>query len=249
MIRGLYTAATGMQSQQNRMDVVTNNLANAGTTGYKEDSLMTRSFQDALIARMEDPAVVSSSTEIGPLGYGIHIDEIRTSFLSGSLQETSLSTDLALVGDGFFAVQTPKGERYTRAGNFSVSADGFLTTSEGFAVLGQNGPIQVGNATFSVSGNGQVNTAAGSDQLRMVSFADNGGLRKEGNNLYANYDTQITGNADTQVRQGYLESSNVDMTSQVVNMISIQRNFELNSKIVKIMDERLGRSVNDIGKL
>lgn len=248
MIRGLYIAATGMQTQKNRMDVVTNNLANASTTGYKEDNLITRSFQDMLVERMGDPAIVGRSNEVGTLNNGTHIDEIMTSFAGGSLGETSENTDLALLGDGFFAVQTPDGERYTRAGNFSISADGYLTTAEGFAVLGQNGPIQVGSSSFTVGGNGTVNSARGKDQLRVVSFADNQGLRKEGSNLYSNYNTTMTGDSGAQVRQGYLESSNVDLTSQVTDMITIQRNYELNQRVVRIMDERLGRAVNDIAK-
>jgi len=249
MIRGLYIAATGMQTQQNRMDVVTNNLANANTAGYKQDSLLTRTFQEELVSRLEDPAVVTQRTAIGPLGLGIHIDEIHTSFGTGALRETSLATDLALAGDGFFAVQTPAGERYTRAGNFQVTADDTLATAEGYPVLGENGPVRVAGTSFSISSDGRITSEAGSDQLRIVSFADNQGLRKEGNNLYSNYSTEAVVSPGTQVRQGFLESSNVDLTTQVVDMIAIQRNFELNSKIIKMMDERLGRAVNDIGKL
>lgn len=248
MIRGLYIAATGMQTQKNRMDVVTNNLANASTTGYKEDNLITRSFQDMLIERMDDPAIVGRSSEVGTLNNGTHIDEIMTSFAGGSLGETNEKTDLALLGDGFFAVQTPDGERYTRAGNFSISAGGYLTTAEGYAVLGQNGPIQVGSASFTVGSNGAVNSVRGTDQIRVVSFADNQGLRKEGSNLYSNFSTTMSGTADAQVRQGYLEHSNVDLTTQVTDMITIQRNYELNQRVVRIMDERLGRAVNDIAK-
>lgn len=249
MIRGLYIAATGMQTQKNRLDVVTNNLANAGTTGFKEDTLVSRSFQDVLVSRMEDPAVVSERSVVGPMNNGVHIDEIRTSFANGSLKETGLTTDLALLGDGFFAVLTPDGERYTRAGNFAVSADGQLTTIDGHLVLGQDGPVRVGNTAFSINGSGEVQSDNGIDQLRLVRFADNGGLRKEGSGLFTNYDTTIDQAAPPQVRQGYLENANVDLTSQVVNMITIQRNFELNQRVLKIMDERLGRAVNDIGKL
>ncbi len=249
MIRGLYIAATGMQTQQNRMDVVTNNLANASTTGYKEDTLLTRSFQDMMVERLDDPSVVSRSKMMGPLNSGIHIDEIRTSFGAGTLEASDLSTDLALSGDGFFVVQTAQGERYTKAGNFSIAADGTLTTSEGYAVLGQNGPIQVGNSSFTVSSDGRVTSANGNDQLRIVSFADNQGLRKEGGNLYTNYNTQLIEGSDAQVHQGFLETSNVDLTSQVVDMINIQRNYELNQRVIRMMDERLGRAVSEIGKL
>ena len=114
MIRGLYIAATGMLSQQRRMDVVTNNLANADTAGFKEDQLLVRSFNDMMIERLNDPAVVGHSAEVGPLGSGIHVDEVATRHESGPMEETGLNTDLALFGDGYFVIQTPAGERYTR---------------------------------------------------------------------------------------------------------------------------------------
>jgi len=249
MIRGLYTAATAMQTQQNKMDVVTNNLANAETAGYKEDNLLSRSFADLLISSLDDPAVVRASREVGPLNTGVHLDEIYTTFDAGALKETGESTDLALLGDGFFAVQTPDGERYTRSGQFSVDASGTLVTEQGYPVLGENGPIRPGSVDFTISGSGLLQSAQGNEQLRVVSFADKQGLRKAGGNLYSNFSAGEPVAAEAQVRQGYLEASNVDLASQMVNMIDISRNFELNQRVIRIMDERLGHSVSEIGKL
>jgi flagellar basal-body rod protein FlgG len=176
MLRGLYLAHTGMLTQQRRMDVVTNNLANATTAGFKQDDLLSRSFEAELIGRLEDPAMMSTATPVGTFSHGVHIDEVATSFEQGSLEETGLATDLALSGDAFFAVATPTGERYTRAGNFKVSAAGVLTTQEGWPVLGPDGPLNIGQNGFAVSPSGRIQTPGGSLQLRLVEFEKPAGV-------------------------------------------------------------------------
>ena len=250
MLRGLYLAHTGMLTQQRRMDVVTNNLANATTAGFKQDDLLSRSFEAELIGRLEDPAMMSTATPVGTFSHGVHIDEVATSFEQGSLEETGLATDLALSGDAFFAMATPAGERYTRAGNFKVSAAGVLTTQEGWPVLGPDGPLNIGQNGFAVSPSGRIQTPGGSLQLRLVEFENPQGLRKEGANLYSNFDATIRETAGTsEVRQGFLESSNVDLSSQMASMIEIYRSHEINQRMVKIFDEKLGKSVNEIGRI
>ncbi len=248
MIRGLYTAATGMQSQQSRMDTVTNNLANAQTIGYKQDTLLTRSFEEQLISRLGDSGQPGGQT-IGSIAGGVHIDEVATLFGQGAHKATGIQTDLALTGDGFFTIATPAGERYTRAGSFTVSADGFLTTQDGQAVLGENGPIQVGSEPFSVSANGLVVHQDGVDALRITAFDDNSALQKTGSGLWQNTGAGTIAGTEVTVSQGYLEQSNVDLTEQVVDMMSITRNYEINQRVLKTMDERLGQAVNEIGKL
>jgi len=249
MNRGLYIASTAMISQRRRMDVVTNNLANATTPGFKEDSLLTRSFSDLLIERINDPAVVGADTEVGPLNTGIHVDMIDTSFTSGVLEQTGRSADLALEGTGFFVVETPQGERYTRAGAFQVSAGGELVTPEGYPILGLNGPIRVSDEEFLVSADGTVQSGAGSDRIRLVSFEDTGMLRKEGANLFTAFGGEPLPATTTRIRQGSLESANVDLAGQMVDMIEISRNHELNQRIVRMMDEKLGKSASEIGRL
>ena len=249
MIRGLYIAATGMLSQQRRMDVVTNNLANADTVGFKEDQLLTRSFDDMMIERLNDPSVIGRSAPLGPLSPGIHVDQVATRHGGGPLEETNLSTDLAILGDGYFVVNTPDGERYTRSGQFAVSADGFLITAEGHQVQGTAGPVFVGGSQFTVSPDGRVQSPFGLTGLQLVNFENTDGLRKEGSNLYSNFDAGAQAAAEAQVRQGFLEGSNVDLTRQVTQMIEIQRSHEINQRVIKMMDERLGKAVNDIGRL
>ena len=250
MLRGLYTAATGMTVQRNKMDVLTNNIVNASTNGYKQDELISSSFEEVLIERTNDPYVVNTSSEVGPYSFGTHIDEIYTDFAQGSMEETGTVTDLAISGEGFFAVETPDGERYTRAGNFSVDQDGYLVTSDGDYVLGDNGRLNVGTGGFAVSSDGTV-TADGEVRgtLDIVQFEDTTGLRKQGENLYYSLDGEIPTEADGKVIQGYLEGSNVDIADEMVDMISVYRTYEANQKILTMTDETLGLAVNDLGSL
>lgn len=248
MLRGLFMAATGMLTQQKRMDVVTNNLANATTTGFKEDGLVVRSFGDLLISRM-DGFGQRPVEPVGPLGTGIHADRVRTVLTDGPLEETGRQTDIALTGQVFFAIETPEGERYTRAGNFQISEDGMLVTHEGHPVMGQNGPLRVGHAGFTVRPDGSVTSSAGEDRLRLVELSDDDGLRKEGGNRYAHDSARLIAQTETSVRQGFLEGSNVDLSRQMTDMIEIYRSHEINQRMIRLFDEKLGKAVNEIGRL
>ena len=246
MLRGLYTAATGMMVQWEKMDVVTNNVVNASTTGYKKDGLLSSTFEEVLIERTGDPYLLNMSEAVGPFSFGTHIDEIHTDFSEGNYESTETPGDLAITGNGFFTVETPDGERYTRDGHFHASQEGFLVTADGYYVLGENGRVQVGSGEFAVDGQG--NIAVGGemrDALRIVQFEDPEGLRKQGNNLYYSYNGEIPVGADNyKVMQGYLEGSNVDIATEMVDMITVYRAYEANQKILTMTDETLGMAVN-----
>ncbi|MDR3207453.1 MAG: flagellar basal-body rod protein FlgF [Oscillospiraceae bacterium] len=251
MLRSLYTAGTAMLTQSRRMDVITNNITNMETNGFRADTLVSQSFRDMLISRISDPSVYDA-TRAGDHNTGIHIDRVYTSFLQGTLESTDLPTDLALAGDGFFAVETPEGERYTRAGSFGVDAAGYLTTPLGQRVLGMDGPLLVGADDFTVAADGTVDVGGiPVGQLRTVTFPDNGLLRKEGDNLFFNLDPAANPPADTavEVRQGYLEGSNVDSAREMVDMLNVYRSYEINQRILRIIDDSLGLAVNDIAKV
>ena len=251
MVRGLYTAATGMAVQRNRMDVVTNNLVNAETTGFKKDTLVTSSFNEVMLYRINDPSVnVYGTNEVGSYDYGTHIDELITRFERGVLEQTGKSTDLAIEGEGFFAVETEAGERYTRSGNFAVDSSGYLVTSDGNYVLGENGRINVGNQKFSVAPDGTVTGASGeSDKLKFVTFNDLGVLRKQGNNLYYAYGGQAAVNADgAKVKQFAQENSNVNVSEEMVDLMTLYRKYEASQKVVSMTDDTLGLAVN-LGKV
>ncbi len=246
MLRSLYISASGILAQRKAMDVLTNNLANVTTTGFKRDTLLTRSFSEVLIGRINDPE--QNASGIGRMTFGVHADDVVTGFEQGSMEPTGRVADLAIAGDGFFVVETPQGLRFTRNGNFQVDGQGFLCTSEGYFVRGANGRINVGSQDFLVDQNGNITTAAGGTaRLQLVTFADPNVLTKVGNNLFSGPLTAM--NATGQVRQGWLEGSNVDLGTEMVSMITVQRNYEANQRMVNMINDTLQKTVNEVGRV
>jgi flagellar basal-body rod protein FlgG len=240
-----------MNVQQHRMDVLTNNLVNAETTGFKADTLVTSTFDQVMLERINDPNItIEGASPVGGYSYGTHVDELITNFSGGILEETGKSSDLALSGDGFFIIETTAGQRYTRSGHFNVNSEGYLVTEDGGFVLGENGRIRVGSGEFTVSADGTVTgETTEPDRLRLVTFDDPGVLRKEGNNLYGVFGGAEPAEAtETVVRQGVLEGSNVDISEEMVNMISVYRKYEASQKIIGMTDQTLGLAVN-IGRI
>jgi len=163
MIRGWYTAASGMRAQQWRLDAVANNLANVDTDGYKRDLASFKAFPEMLLRRQDDDGVyripfgsADAAPIIGRLGTGVELNELYTSFEQGEFKETASDFDIALDGSGFFSVATPYGERYTRNGSFILGMEGYLETKEGYPVLGVNGPIMVEANNFRIDAYGRV---------------------------------------------------------------------------------------------
>jgi len=182
LIRGWYTAASGMRAQQWRLDAVANNLANVNTDGYKRDVAAFKAFPELLIRRMDDDGVYlhpfgsgDAAPIIGKMGTGVELNELYTAFEQGSFKETQSDFDIALDGKGFFAVSTPWGERYTRNGSFQLGKEGYLETKEGYPVLGEYGPIRVKANNFLVDKDGRVwvNAAISDDPEVMVSVSSN----------------------------------------------------------------------------
>jgi len=240
-----------MMVQRDRMDTVTNNITNADTTGYKQDSVVTSAFTEVMLSRINDPSVnILGGTQIGTYNYGTRVDKEYTDFSKGNYEGTDQSTDLAINGNGFFVVGTNDGERYTKAGNFAVDSAGYLVTEDGNYVLGENGKIHVGTSDFAVSADGTI-TAGGKtvDTLRLETFEDLTVLRKQGDNLYYAYGGAAPVAAtDTTVKQGMLEGSNVDISNEMVDMLSLYRKYEANQKMVSMTDSSLELAAN-LGKL
>ncbi|GHV09215.1 flagellar basal-body rod protein FlgF [Clostridia bacterium] len=258
MLRSMYTAGTAMLTYNRKMDVITNNLANVETRGYKMDTMATRSFRDMLISRINDPNMYVSDA-VGGHNTGIHVDQNYTTFTQGALESTDNKMDLALTDDGFFVIDYTGEDdedevlRYTRNGAFNVDAEGMLVTADGHYVMGEGGAINVGDKDFTVDREGTVFNSAGEelDRLLVMRFPDNRALRKDGDNMYFNYDPE--GNDPEQVNvdvlQGYLEDSNVDSAREMVNMMQTYRAYEINQRVLRIVDESLGRAVNDIARM
>ena len=250
MLRGIYTAAAGMVSEGLCNDAIANNLANVNTTGYKRDVTVTKDFATFLIERTGKDG--SGAAPIGGMGYGDVVNEIATIYTNGQLQPTGNPLDLAVQGSGYFAVQTPNGVRYTRDGAFFRSGRGQLVTADGYQVLGTNNrPITLPDGTASISSDGRV-TVAGqpTGQLQLVEFGnDRSVLRKEGSNLFSTTNEAQPRRATGTVQQGSLERSNVNVISEMVNMISGYRSYEMSGKMVQSQDSLLDKAVNEVGRV
>lgn len=244
MIRGLYTSASGMLAELARNDVAANNLANANTSGYKKDATIIRAFPEMLLERIEKPENPGQAgyETIGKLGTGVLVDEVITIHEQGQIKESSNPFDMALTGNGYFTVETPAGERYTRNGSFTLDGDGYLVTSEGHFVLGQGGRIQLDGSDVTVDKQGNI-TVNGNlvDTLRIVSFADTGQLTKEGNSLFNG--GQALQGFNGQVLQKAIETSNVNPINEMVDLITIMRAYEANQKMIQAHDQTLGKAI------
>lgn len=250
----LHVARTGLEAQDTRMRVIANNLANVGTTGFKRDraNFATLAYQDARVAGQQSSNETAYATGLN-LGTGVGIQATTRIDTQGTLQTTDNALDVALDGDGYFQIALPGGQlAYTRAGNFSRSAEGQLVTAQGYAL---QPPITVpeGAGAITIAPDGTVSaTVQGSaeatqlGQITIASFANPGGLQSRGDNLLL--ETGASGAAQVGVageggrgnlRQGYLEGSNVNVVEELVDMIECQRAYEINSKMISAVDEML----------
>jgi flagellar basal-body rod protein FlgG len=257
MIRALYTAAAGMQSQQMNLDVISNNLANVNTTGYKETKLQ---FQDVLYQTTReagsDQGAGNQLPESLQIGQGAVPVSTERLFTQGEMSQTGGNLDIAIQGNGFFQVQMPDGTlAYTRDGSFKSDSQGRVVTSDGYPVQGGFQPVPNGttNITISASGSVTYTTASGltTSQVQIARFNNPGGLDAVGQNLYK--ETVASGTAELgdpsqngfgQLQQGYLELSNVSVVQEMVNLILAQRAYEVNSKAVQAADEMMQQSNN-----
>ena len=254
MLRGLYTGWTGMVNEQKRLDVISNNLANADTLGYKQESVSSQSFDKLLTIKIRDGSQSYHNQAIGTMSLGVKVGEVYT---QGSIRGTSSPLDLALSGSGFFTITTTnaKGEtvtRYTRDGSFQLTKDGYLVDSQGNRVQGSGGDIQIDpNAKdITIDNSGRI-TVDGEvkDTLKIVDFENYDYILKTGDNLYRVVDgaTETTSNAS--VLQGYTEQSNVNVVSEMVDMITVTRAYEANQKMIRSQDSMLEKAVNQVGRL
>ncbi len=251
MIRGWYIGASGMNAQQNRLDAISNNLANVDTTGFKKDIPVSKSFSELLLRRTQADGVYHTAFGsadvapiIGKLGLGVETNELYTDFDQGSFKSTETSTDMALSGEGFFVVQTPDGERFTRNGNFMRGKEGLLLTKEGYPVLGENGPISVPDSDFFANEDGMIYTKEDNtfvDRLKLVRFDNERYLKKQGSSLWNTNEISgeyhiAEGNERPRLLQGYTETSNVNVVNEMVQMIEVNRAYEANQKTIQTED-------------
>lgn len=259
-MRALNTAATGMQAQQLNVEVIANNIANMNTTGFKRQRA---EFQDLLYQTVERMGVTSSDAgTIVPtgvqVGVGVKAGSVYRITEQGGLSQTNNQYDMAIQGDGYFIVQLPDGrDAYTRAGNFSLSADGQIVTEEGYTVSpGVSVPQEAISVSINRVGVVQAILADGSPPadvgaLEMARFVNPAGLDAIGDNMFL--ETPASGTANRgqpgqvgfgTLQQGFLETSNVNAVSEISNLITAQRAYEMNSKVITTTDEMLRSTTN-----
>jgi flagellar basal-body rod protein FlgG len=256
-IQTLYTAATGMESLQTKLDVIANNLANVNTTGFKKGRA---NFEDLFYRHYQYPGAQDAQQNLTAtgtsIGLGSRVQSVQTSQQQGAFQQTNAQYDMAIEGPGFFQVQDASGQNlYTRAGNFSVNANGDLvlgSASSGRKVV-PNITLPPGATQFSITPDGVTSytlpgetTPTPGETLTLATFPNPEGLLKLGDNLYAQTGSSGDAQPDNpgsngvgQIRSGYLEASNVEPVQELIDLITTQRSFELNSQAIQAGDQIL----------
>jgi flagellar basal-body rod protein FlgF len=243
MIQGIYIASMGMTPLMDKQDQIANNLANINTTGFKQSGLFLKSYQKYLADDLQQPNINRE----------IKADEVYIDYSEGSLRQTNSPLDVSIKGSGFFSVMTAEGVQYTRNGNFSLDPEGYLVTSDGSKVLGRDGYIKIEheysvtvNEKGEVSQQGQISAI-----LKIVDFDKPYSLLRCGESRFkpGNPIDAERVSAGYIAKQGYLETANVNVISNMVQMISAYRNFEADQRALLAQDQTLDKAVNMVGRM
>jgi len=228
-------ASLGAIRQERRFNIISNNLVNAQTAGFKRDVPIFSKIASKALERV-------ASQEM---------DGQTTFFQTGEIQKTGNPLDLSIGGEGFFKIKTPNGTRYTRTGNFVLSKDKKLITSSGFPVLGRKGEIVLNGGQIAIETDGRIRVDGNEvDQIALVTFADTKELRKDGFTLFKMEGSQAEKKVDqTQALQGSLESSNVNVMAEMIQLMDALRTYESCLKVIQSKDETDSRAVNDLGRV
>lgn len=251
ILRSIYNTARQMNVLQKKQENSAANTANVNTPGFKYQELVQRAMQEHEVVNHTGGPLNNEEQALGTINLGTEIDEAYTSFTPGVLNETGIASDFAISGTGFFAVEMQGGQRgYTRGGNFKVDNEQRLVTQEGYPVLGidsQNNvsSIIVENDRLNVDQKGYINGTQ--QKLMTVDFADYNALALKENSIYTTTQGGEPMN-DSTISQGYLEGSNVNLLDEMVKMIEVSREFESNQRTLKVIDETLQKTVNEIGR-
>ncbi len=257
MVRSLYTAYTGMYNEQTRLDIISNNIANAATSGYKQESVTSQAFEKMLAIKIRDGSDAYIDRPIGKMSLGVKVGEVFTDYGQGSLRETSGTYDLALTGEGFFQLRVLAKDgsssiKYTRDGNFTMTNEGFIVDYRGNHLQGQSGDLQVDPTSTNVvvDKQGYVRVDGNIvDRIALVDFEDYDYLKKSGDNEYTTVNGATPKVATAGIEQGYLEQSNVNVVSEMVDMITITRAYEANQRVIRSVDTMLENAANQIGRV
>ncbi len=236
MINGMHESSRGCIKEELRMDIISSNLANVNVVGFKKDRISFQKMLNQAAVTADAPANVT----------------IRPDMEQGDMTATGNELDLAILGKGFFKVQTEDGIRYTRKGNFTLDPQGMLITQSGDKVMGKLGPLYISGKNITVDNKGNINTDTGRiGQLAVVDFENYQGISKVGKSFFAvQQDTpEIDIAPETTVSQGYTELSNVNAAEEMVNMIHALRAFESYQKSIRVIDELDNMAINQVSKV
>lgn len=259
MLKNVYTSLSGGLSQQKLLDIIANNLANANTSGFKEEKI-TFSLLESEPYDYKNPIPPANFktdfTKFFPLRGNdqsyVGISEVKRSELQGPAIGTQNPLDFMIEGEGYFGVQTNEGLRYTRSGDFTLSNSGILVSSKGDPIVGENGAITLRNSAFTLEANGEIyQDGELVDKLKITKFENEGTLEKVGSNyyFYSGDPKEVTQNFSPKISQGYLEGSNVNIIQNLTAMISAHRSFESYQKSIKNFDQMMEKSANSIGEI
>jgi len=237
MNKGIYIALSGGVGRYEFIDIISQNLANANTIGYKQDRV---SFKDYLVSQLNRTQDIRN-----PIALNI-LSDVKTDFSNGSLLRTGNPLDIAISGRGFISLE---GDRYTRRGDFKVDSEGYLVTHDNIRIMGEGGPIQLPNGKVEISSSGDISVnGIKVDRLKIVDFTNLNSLVKAGNGIFLSAEEGKPASGFT-VEQSYLEMSNVNVVKEMVVMINALREFEAFQKAIQTFDEATTKVINEMARL
>jgi flagellar basal-body rod protein FlgF len=245
MINGILETSRGCLKEEIRMDIISNNLANSNLIGFKKDRISFVEYLGQAKAGIPQPGQSTSASNPSLIA-------VQTDMEQGDTRFTGNPMDLAIYGKGYFKVNTPDGVRYTRKGNFALDDQGTVITQDGYQVLGKSGTLTIPGNDMVVDGQGNITVNGVSvGQFDVVDFDDPKNLVKAGMSLFQNIsdDPGRAPSADMEVKQGYLELSNVNIAEEMIQMIHSLRAFESYQKAIKVLDEMDSKAVNEVSRL
>lgn len=257
MVRGIDIAATGMVSLSHYHDIIANNLANINTPGFKQTLASFKNVENLEVSKIDAAQGFKNNESPGIVSAGSVLDSTTFDFKQGSVKTTGNPLDLAIQGDGFFAVRTPDGDAYTRNGSFIKGEDGGITTIEGYPLIGESGnPLSVSTNNFDAkklrilsNGDLEINKEI-VDKVKIVDFNDKSQLKALGGSLFKSVkENNIKDAENYQITQGSLESSNANVIESMIKSIDAMRTYEFLSKNIETVNRGLSKTVNEVGRL
>lgn len=247
MLQGLYNLTSGVLTQNRNLNVISNNMVNVSSPGYKKDTMVSTTFKNEMQYRLENNGSGASSA-LNNISKIRSAQETLVSYEQGAFEETGNPLDVALSQQGFFVVQTPNGEQYTRNGSFIIDGEGYLALPSIGRIMGQSGPILLNTDKIAIDSDGTITGEQGNllGKIRVVDFENYDELQKTPSGLFTGGNPRETNGA---IMQNTLERSNVSMVSEMTAMMTSQRAIQSAAQVIKIYDQLMAKATTEIGRL